>query len=497
MLFTCTYYSDISEEYDSESDALEAGWRRGNNNEWYSPSAMENGTFCEGCGCYINYENDSYESNVDGDDCYWCDDCFYNEGGYYCERCECTHWSENSERTDVKVYYTNGNSGTEVWCEECARQDAEWNEDEERYEYYCRDRNTTQQSIIKKHPDGWKQECCEYCTAGGCYQRGNCEKCLKAQAENKELKETSLWVYDTRFSMHFYHPGDHVQFKETIYRKKGEHPFLYYGIEHEVQFDPFKTSERDLPEIAKTFIEIMKGRCVSESDSSIFGIEFIYRPMSYNTIIDPEFRQDLKKGYQYLISKGAIIKQPENAGIHIHMSRKFFERNTKKNPDEINKDLDWVFQYYQQEIEKVSQRKYTIYCQSKAENVSRFLRFSNVGVLESGISLKAELTKSPLILGDRGGDYHHAVIAMRNQTIEVRSFKSTLDPNELLSYVQFVRNIAHTVRNKDITKITFQDLLDAKDSPELDEYIRKLKKNKDFKTDKKIKDKIELEVKIG
>lgn len=496
MLFTCSYFSDISRDFESEDEARDAGWRE-DCGDWYSPQAMEVGTFCEGCGHYINFENDSYESDVDGDDCYWCDNCFYNEGGYYCERCECTHWSDNSCRTEVKVYYTNGNSGTEIWCEECAREDAEWNEDEERYEYYCRDRNTTQQNPVKKHPDGWKPECCEYCAAEGCYQRGNCEKCLKAQAENKELKETSLWVYDTRFSTHFYHPGDHVQFKETVYRKKGEHPFLYYGVEHEVAFDPFRVSERDLPEIAKTFIEMMKGRCVAESDSSIFGIEFIYRPMSYNTIIDEEFRKDLKTGFQYLISKGAIIKQPENAGIHIHMSRKFFERNTKKNPEEINKDLDWVFQYYQDEIEKVSQRKYTNYCQSKKGNVERFLRFGNVGVLESGISLKAELTKSPLVLGDRGGDYHHAVIAMRSNTIEVRSFKSTLDVNEFLSYVQFVRNTAHTVRNKSIEKITFQDLLDAKDSPELDEYIRKLKKNKSLKTDKKIKDKIEVEVKIG
>ena len=349
---------------------------------------------------------------------------------------------------------------------------------------------------VNRDPEGIKPEICELCKANYLDRKGNCEKCLKNQAYNRELRETTLWVYDTRFARQgWYHPGDHAQFKTTFYRDKGEHPFLYYGIEVEVGFK-VENMRPNLEEVAKHFIELTNGLFVAESDSSIgVGIEFISRPTSYKMWTKPETIQMLRKAFEYLKEQGAFVEQPATNGIHIHMPRKFFERNTEKKPLEINKDLDWVFQYYQPEIEIISQRKFTQFCESKMDqiknHISNNMRY-DLDTMGAKISLNAELSKSIL---QSGRDNHHAAITMRDETIEVRCFKSSINVDTIISYIEFVRNIAHTVRNKDIKNLTLEQILESKDSPRLDTYIYNLKRHKSLVLDRKVKDKMKQEFK--
>ena len=203
----------------------------------------------------------------------------------------------------------------------------------------------------------------------------------------------------------------------------------------------------------------------------------------------------LRKAFEYLKEQGAFVEQPDTNGIHIHMSRRFFERNTEKKPAEINKDLDWVFQYYQPEIEVISQRKFTRFCESKMDQIKN--RISNnmqyaFNAMEAKISINAEMSKSEL---QSGRDNHHAAITMRDETIEVRCFKSSINVDTIISYIEFVRNIAHTVRNKDIKNMTLEQILESKDSPRLDTYIYNLKRHKNLVLDRKVKDKMKKEFK--
>lgn len=490
---------NIQAEFEDRQAAEDAGWRCSRyNDEWYSPDAMEHGTFCDDCGRYQDWDSDDYYSDTDEDNSTYCCDCWDENGGYWCPRCEQNHWNSNYAETRVIIhneFYPDGYE--EYWCSECAAQDAEWNNDEDCYEYYYIERRrSSMNNAVHRDPEGVKPELCELCKSNYIRGQGVCEKCLKNQAYNKELRETTLWVYDTRFARtRWYHPGDHVQFKTTVYRDKGEHPFLYYGIEVEVGFNVINM-QPSLEEVAKHFIELTNGMFVAESDSSIGnGIEFISRPTSYKMWTKPETIQMLRKAFEYLKEQGALVEQPDTNGIHIHMSRRFFERNTEKKPIEINRDLDWVFQYYQPEIEVISQRKFTRFCESKMDQIKN--RISNnmryaFNAIEAKISINAEMSKSEL---QSGRDNHHAAITMRDETIEVRCFKSSINVDTIISYIEFVRNIAHTVRNKDIKNMTLEQILESKDSPRLDTYIYNLKRHKNLVLDRKVKDKMKKEFK--
>lgn len=488
---------NIEAEFEDNEAAINAGWRDSEyNNQWYSPDAMEHGRFCTNCGYYLDWDSDDFYSDTDGDGAIYCCDCWHENGGYWCPRCDRPHWRENYSEERVIVYdQFNPGGHEEYWCSECANQDAMWNDEEDYYEYFAPGRSNMN-DVVHRNPEGVKPEICELCKANYVGQKGDCEKCLKNQAYNKELRETTLWVYDTRFARQgWYHPGDHVAFKTTFYRDKGEHPFLYYGVEVEVGFK-VENMQPNLEEVAKHFIELTNGMFVAESDSSIGnGIEFISRPTSYKMWTKPETIQMLRKAFEYLKEQGAFIEQPTTNGIHIHMSRKFFERNTKKKPIEINKDLDWVFQYYQPEIEIISQRKFTQFCESKMDRIKNHIGSNmryNLDNIGAKISLNAELSKSILL---SGRENHHAAITMRDETVEVRCFKSSVNVDTIISYIEFVRNIAHTVRNKDIKNLTLEQILESKDSPRLDTYIYNLKRRKSLALDRKVKDKMKQEFK--
>lgn len=471
-------------EFESIQDAYDAGWVEEEgveNPNWYSPEAMENGTFCADCHRYVDYDHDDYISNVSGDDETYHTDCAERQGAFFCENCENWFWEGTNTRTYVDVYNRDGNFIEEqIWCEDCVDQEATWNDDNQVYEYRP-ERRETQDDHYHPNPEGIKPELCTSCIAEGHYDRGQCEKCLKNQAYNINLRETTTWVFDDFWQPSgYYHPEIHKKFKETFLRTPDESPYLYYGIEAEIGFDPAKM-KKTLSQIAREFIHIVKGRAVAESDSSVInGIEFIFRPMSYKYITLPETIADLKAGFEYLIKEGAFLKQPNSNGVHIHMSRKFFERNTKKNPSEINRDLDWVFQYFQPEIEEIAGRKYTQYCWSKIDRAKR--TFDQNGILyelqryTGKIELNGELEKSSVI-ENTNHENHHAVICQTNKTFEVRAFNSTVNVDTILAYIEFVRNIAHTVRNKDLKKMNIKEILASKDSPYLDKYIWKLEKN--------------------
>lgn len=491
---TCQRYGTMA-TFGDEDEAWQSGWRKDRNGNWYSPEALDcnAGAFCCYCDEYINFDNDDYMSNIDDDGEVYHRECAEDHGAYYCHRCDCYHWNDNSTEERVLVHYEDY-TDEQWWCNDCANEDAEWNDEEDVYEYWPPRRNREEQNpYVHYHPEGWQDECCEECRKKG-NLRGTCDKCLEIQKKNKELEETTLWPYDERVSVRgFYHPRDHVNFKKTFYRDKNENPYLYYGIEVEVGFDQALTTQQVI-EVAVEMVKRGKGLFVCESDSSVVnGVEFISRPMTYKKATAPETVAIMRDMFGYAKEHGALIEQPKGNGIHIHMSRKFFERNTKKTIDQINRDLDWVFQYYQPEIEKIAQREYTRYCYSKIDNMkTRLANNAGIRYFDGFSNIKITGKMEPTYIVD-GQAEHHAVIAMRDQTIEVRCFKSTIDVDTIISYIEFVRNIAHTVRNKSIKKMTLKDIISSKDSPSLDKYIWNLER-KGLKTDRQVKPSMKYEV---
>lgn len=359
--------------------------------------------------------------------------------------------------------------------------------------------------------DYMKPVVCNACKDDG-YRTGVCEKCMRNQAWNREWLLTHPFIYDRCFRD--YHSGGHCEIKGLPLRLPNEHPYLFYGIEIEVEFDSSEVSVYDegddydedydednwrINEILSQFSEITHGLFVYEHDSSLDnGVELISRPCSYAFWTSKETIDLLDKGFAYLKEHGAYIDQPTSNGLHIHLSRKFFDKGeaTKDNPALAYQGFDWLFQKFQPEIEQLGGRKYTMYCASKAEKAkSELINNYTKDILNAEVEVKCKIKKGG-ILPDCD---HHSAITMSGNTIEARVFKSTLDYREVLSYIEIVRNIAHSVREENIER-TLNDILHTKDNLYLDEHIQRTKmkcaKNKEEFDLEKMNDN-ELEVIIN
>ena len=253
-----------------------------------------------------------------------------------------------------------------------------------------------------------------------------------------------------------------------------ENPYLYYGVELETLW-----SERSNREaIVAEFIKATNGLFVAEYDRSVdelgcnmnmWGAEFISRPLSYKQWTNPTTIELLQKGLEVLKKTGGPIDQPEGCGLHVHMSKVFFEKNTKKRVKDIKSDMDWFFQYFQPEMEKLSRRPYTQYCASKAFRIQRNQIDNNIMF---GIKGKLTMEKGELTVSRGQGITHHDCVIETPKTIEARTFKSTLDMNTILATIEACRGLAHAARNRtELTERTFGDILFSKDSKYLIPYI--------------------------
>lgn len=313
---------------------------------------------------------------------------------------------------------------------------------------------------------------------------GSCKKCLENQAWNTEWLETHAFEVDKVFRP--YHYYDHQSIKALPLRLPNEHPYRYDGIEIEVEFDKdtvyIYEADDDgydyddnwkINDILAEFTKICP-LFVYEHDGSLRnGVELISRPTSYAYWTHPDTIKMLREGFDYLKSQGALEVQPITNGMHIHTSKKFFDRGAGKvGGTEAFQDMDWLFQKFQPQIELFGGRKYTEYCSSRADDLKRSVcdkylcnRFN--AEIESKITLK------------KGGNVpagdHHVAVNMSGATIEARVFKSTLDVEEIIANIELMRNFSHAVRDGLLEGATFNELLHTKDNLYLDKHLQKVR----------------------
>ena len=349
---------------------------------------------------------------------------------------------------------------------------------------------------------------CKSCKDDG-YDVGICKQCLENRAYNREWLETHAFIFDKVYRG--YHTDNHDDIKQLPLHLKGENPYLYYGIELEIEFDGIDIRRVDdddyydddeeynweIQEVLDRFSEITQGLFVYEQDGSLQnGVECISRPCSYAYWTDKENVKRLKEGLEYLREQGAWKEQPDRNGMHIHISNKFFEHGEMKStPQDAMQGFDWLFQKFQPQIEALGGRNYTDYCESKASKLYKSLSDSyyarNFNV---DIQINATLKKGGCI---PQGD-HYSAVNLSGATLEARVFKSTTDYKQVLANIELVRNFAHAVRDDHIDT-TLNEILHTKDNLYLDEHISKTrmackKKNIDFALEAVNDNAIEVEV---
>lgn len=473
--YECEYDDD---DYDQARDD---GWWEDDNGDWYCNECWDE---CERCGTpHPNGQLHFSESRAE----HLCQSCLESYGYRRCQHCNSYENDTGTVRVGTPMSFHQ-----EEWCSRCLEYEREHNRITQIASdfYYNQDSRTDlANGHIKQehlHPEVWNEiSNCPDCRE---YDYGNCPTCMKKKAKELEEEETNLWVYDTYPES--YHNSFHNHFKETKYRFKHEHPYLYYGMEFECLFN----TSTSIDTITKEFIKATGGLFVAEYDRSVSnagnGIEFISRPLSYAKWMDESTYQLLKAGQEVLEKYHAYNPQPEECGIHIHMSLKFFERNTTKKVNEIKSDIDWIFQVFQEEIEKISQRKYTKYCASKAYRLKKVLSQIQGGY---GFNLnpKVVLEKGKLTESLGSGDTHHDAIIQTSKTIEIRTFKSTIIVEDMLAIIDFCRCVAHASRNLKLkTTDTLGTILYCKDTKYLDKYIQQKKVD----TTKKFANKLEVKI---
>jgi hypothetical protein len=254
--------------------------------------------------------------------------------------------------------------------------------------------------------------------------------------------------------------------KTKPYRMPDENPYLYYGLEIEVEI-----GESAHTTIAYDIQEIGKGLVCVETDSSVNnGFEIITRPLSYKRWCSDEVKQIIQSIYQYLQDHTHYLKlSQKSCGTHIHISKKFFP-----DPKSIT-NLSWLFMYYEDEFIPITQRQSNHYSFGPKQIIQRYrnecvwLQIDNITV-----SLKKD-SKGKSNLSD-----HHSIVSLsqNNPTIELRAFGPTTDYDMLLTRIEFARNLAHWSRkysNRRDWEWTIPRIMSINSSPALDHFIKSQK----------------------
>ena len=322
----------------------------------------------------------------------------------------------------------------------------------------------------------------------------------------EELRHNSLWLDHNHDGLNGYHGVD-TSTKYCTLHLKNEKPFLYMGIELEITWDDETVDgyhgdrydeygdydewgsydadgnyipdmyEFDIYSIVREALKIGKGLFTAEEDGSLYrgySAEFVSRPLSSQAWHSPQIKQILKNFTDYLKSTGALVNQPEENGFHIHVSKKFFSANPacNRNQVEVAKDMNWVFQKFQEEVETIGGRVYNTWCASAKMNIR-----SSIGRSYGIVIDKAHIEKDSLDVPY--GEHSRAFIDSRSgETFEARVFHSTLDVEQILACIEFMRNISHGARENALDGKTFGQITRFKDAPNLQAVIKRVKAEK-------------------
>lgn len=322
----------------------------------------------------------------------------------------------------------------------------------------------------------------------------------------QDLRKVSLWMDDNHRGLNGYHNVD-TDTKYCPLHLKNEKPYYYQGIELEVTWDDEivdgYTGDRydedgdydeygdyddegdyipdkynfDINSVVRRALEIGKGLFTAEEDGSLYygySAEFVSRPLSSQAWHSPQIKAILKEFTDYLKSTGAMVEQPEGNGFHIHVSKKFFEANPNCNRplNEVARDMNWVFQKFQDEIELIGGREYNEWCASAKMNIKGNIA-RNYGIVID----KAHIDKKAIELPY--GDHRKAFIdSSSGYTYEARVFHSTLDPERILACLEFMRNISHGARENALEGKTFGQITKYKDAPNLQAIIKRIRAEK-------------------
>lgn len=367
------------------------------------------------------------EATADGD--YICETCAENDAAYRAgyEHCEhCGYWAQ-----DLQTVNTGDCAGdTERWCADCVENDAVecdecgelWSEDA----IVCTDAydHDGNRVVMNLCPD---------CISDHYYTCSNCNDLVHEDAVEwsddddplcpdcyGELCSKKLKPYGKTYATHFFDAGGYDRCASAG---------LYMGVELETEAtatcDPEALAERLCDAVGDDKIEC-------KYDGSLtYGCEIATQPMSPSYHLSADF-SPWTKVIDVCRAEGATSYDNGECGLHIHLSREFFER------DGVARST----------YEYVLSRLMTLYCdQWKAFSRRKDFGWCRIEPISERPRVTTETLWDAVDKWHEPGTRYAAINTANSHTIEWRLCRGSLNPETIRATLEMAAGLAIAARD--------------------------------------------------
>lgn len=198
----------------------------------------------------------------------------------------------------------------------------------------------------------------------------------------------------------------------------------YFGLECEYVFtDQDRITRNDIFNYIEVIEELYKDKIALPKRDDTVDIEFTFPPSTYNELVD---RINV---FCPKIDKLGIFSEDDKAGVHVHIGKRYLSKlNWDKISYFINHPRNCIF------IDKIAGRKQNMYCRRLTN-----IRFDWKKDGERRISLNKDTREK--------------------NTMEFRLFRSSLCPDTIKGYLQFIISLMEWVPNISYNSIMLEDYI--------------------------------------
>ena len=216
---------------------------------------------------------------------------------------------------------------------------------------------------------------------------------------------------------------------------------LYLGIEMEISGSSQESdNEEDAREILKIIQEDAEDAVYFKHDGSINGFEIVFHPHTPKACTDYHWGKILST-----IKKLGYTNDDKKAGLHVHISRKYFGDTTEQN--EALAKMVFLMYKFKEEIEPLAGRKDSEYATYSAKALKRAKENDLFGTFRWYC--------------DSCGKYS-AINCQHKDTFEIRIFDGVTDEVRFKDIINFIENLCAIVKCTsitDITKVRLEDFM--------------------------------------
>ena len=216
---------------------------------------------------------------------------------------------------------------------------------------------------------------------------------------------------------------------------------LYLGIEMEISGSTKESdNEEDAREILKIIQEDAEDAVYFKHDGSINGFEIVFHPHTPKACTDYNWGKIFST-----IKKLGYTNDDRKAGLHIHISKKYFGDSTEQN--EALAKLVFLLYKFKTEIEPLAGRKNSDYA-----------TYNTIG-LET--AKRNDFCGTFYWYSKNSGKYS-AINCQHKDTFEIRIFDGVTDKIRFMDILNFVENLCAIVKCTsitDITKVRLEDFM--------------------------------------